>query len=437
MDAPAAGAAPSRFPGGELSVAAYRNEMRQMVADRVGTLWGVFLVFLAIACTLGWYYFPERSSAIIVLCATAVFVGAANTRLVRVMPSQTLVLTGIATTALGLSFCAYFMRVQGLAELCAMGLMIFQTGLVVMFPWGWQGQGLVNLGLVLGYLLALNAGIPSTLPPPYGIAVLVMSATLTTWGAHLIDTYRLAAYRHATYAERSSQAKTEFLATVSHELRTPLTVIIGFTDLLIEGVLHQPHDQRDALRRIRQHSAQLLDLIQSMLDLDRMDGGAVQLRVEEFQVADVLDGLRAGLPANWCKDGVRLDWGNRNGLVAMRSDRNKLEMILRNLIHNALKYTEEGTVSVTAEAEADGKQVRFTVADTGPGIASDEIENIFEMFRQSDSQPPRGGGVGLGLYIVRRLTLLLGGRIEVDSKPGGGSRFSVFLPLEFQQAGPS
>jgi signal transduction histidine kinase len=105
-------------------------------------------------------------------------------------------------------------------------------------------------------------------------------------------------------------------------------------------------------------------------------------------------------------------------------------MILRNLIHNALKYTEQGSVTVSARTDRERARVEFDVADTGQGIHADDLEGIFEMFRQgSNGGPPRGGGVGLGLYIVKQLTRALDGEIRVDSRPGAGSRFTVSLPV--------
>jgi signal transduction histidine kinase len=167
-----------------------------------------------------------------------------------------------------------------------------------------------------------------------------------------------------------------------------------------------------------------------MLDLNRIEDGGIPVVMEEFQVSSALESLRAGLPANWCKPGIALSWHAGPNGTRIRSDRGKLEMILRNLIHNALKYTEHGSVTVSAEADAKRQRVDFVVADTGQGIHADDLEGIFEMFRQgSNGGPPRGGGVGLGLYIVKQLTHALGGEIRVDSRLGVGSRFTVSLPM--------
>jgi signal transduction histidine kinase len=113
----------------------------------------------------------------------------------------------------------------------------------------------------------------------------------------------------------------------------------------------------------------------------------------------------------------------------MHSDRAKIEMVVRNLIHNALKYTDQGEVSVLIDSEAVPGRVQIVVRDSGTGIAAEDLPTLFEMFRQSSADLPRGGGVGLGLYIVKRLTAVLGGRVEVQSQRGVGSTFTVDLPL--------
>ncbi|MBI4515702.1 MAG: HAMP domain-containing histidine kinase [Deltaproteobacteria bacterium] len=231
-------------------------------------------------------------------------------------------------------------------------------------------------------------------------------------------------------ARAANRLKSEFVATVSHELRTPLNVIIGYTDLLREAALGDPGEQSAALDRIRQQSLQLLDLIQAMLDVSRLDAGGLRLNLEEFDLGALFASLRTSVPSNWCGPKVKVDWLNRGGAATLRTDRGKLEMILRNLIHNALKYTEAGAVSVAAEEVGDQAQVCFSVTDTGPGIALEDQTAIFEMFRQASATPGRDGGVGLGLYIVKRLSEALGGSVSVHSQPGAGACFRVVLPRQ-------
>jgi len=229
-------------------------------------------------------------------------------------------------------------------------------------------------------------------------------------------------------ARAANQVKSEFVATISHELRTPLNVILGYVSLLREGAV-APAEQVEALERVHHQSLQLLELIQSMLNIHRIEAGELPLQLEHFAVATLLEALRHNLPASWLRPGVALRWDAGNGIAPLHSDRGKVEMILRNLVHNALKYTDAGAVSVRAAAVGE-TAVRFTVADSGAGISPADLSTIFEMFRQGADSPPRDGGVGLGLYIVKRLTEALGGAVEVRSTLGQGSEFTVTVPRQ-------
>jgi signal transduction histidine kinase len=233
-------------------------------------------------------------------------------------------------------------------------------------------------------------------------------------------------------ARAANRAKSEFIATVSHELRTPLSVILGYTDLLLEGAFGTLTEQADVVQRIRQQSTQLLDLIQPMLDLSRFEArGIPAVTSDEFRIDELFESLQLSIPSSWSKPGVYLLWHAPIGPdVVIRTDRAKLEMILRNLIHNALKYTEQGEVSLSIDSAIEPGWVRFAVTDTGPGIAPQDLPAIFEMFAQAGTELPRGGGVGLGLYIVKRLTEMLGGHVHVESQPGSGTTFTVVLPIE-------
>jgi signal transduction histidine kinase len=420
---------------------AYRAATRTLVAARFPIAGAIFLVLMAIAYGIEWLYFPQRWLALSLCYVSFVVIVLVSTALTRRFPRQAV---GIALGgAVGLTFAlaAYLALVQRSAELTLLAMIGFLTGQVVQFPWGARGQAIATCGALAAYLWALEVGATSSLPVPYGLFALASHALMTVIGAQLLDAYRFAAFReaaesahHAAESQRANAAKSEFLATVSHELRTPLNIIVGYTDLLIEGAFTQRVDQIDALGRIHQQSRQLLDLIQSMLDLNRMEAGGVSLVLEEFSLGGALDSLRASLPANWCKPEVALTWEASDVAATLHSDRGKLEMILRNLIHNALKYTERGSVTVSAHADRRQGRVRFAVVDTGQGIDAAELTDIFEMFRQGSNGPPRGGGVGLGLYIAKQLTDALGGEIGVSSQLGAGAQFTVQLPLELRKA---
>jgi len=227
----------------------------------------------------------------------------------------------------------------------------------------------------------------------------------------------------------ASRLKSEFVATMSHELRTPLNVIMGYTDLLLEeafGTLAA--EQQNVLVSIQRSSRELFDLISATLDLNRLDAGRLDVSVERVSLPDLLADLEADTATRLDARALELRWEVAADPPELETDRTKLRTILKNLVGNAIKFTERGYVSVAAEL-ADGAVV-FTVADTGIGIRREDLPVIFDMFRQVESaNTRRHGGVGLGLYIVKRLVEELGGEVQVESEWGVGTRFRVHVPL--------
>jgi signal transduction histidine kinase len=202
---------------------------------------------------------------------------------------------------------------------------------------------------------------------------------------------------------------------------------MGYNDLLLEGAFGElPEEIQGVLGRTQRSARELLALITATLDLSRLESGESPLRIEPVAVGDLFDQLRAETVTD-AQSKVALDWRLAGGLPVLETDRGKLATVLRNLIDNALKFTQEGAVTVLAEPEAD--TVVFTVADSGIGISEQDIPVIFELFRQVEpAHTRRHGGVGLGLYMVKRLLMQLRGEIEVQSVPGEGSRFLVRVP---------
>ena len=225
----------------------------------------------------------------------------------------------------------------------------------------------------------------------------------------------------------ANRLKSDFVATMSHELRTPLNVILGYAEMLVE----QAHERRDVelfAKRIDRSGRELLELIDATLDLGRMESGRDDLRLEAVPLATLLADVETEVDGVARARGLPVVWRNTVGALIVATDRVKLKTVLKNLVGNAIKYTTAGSVTVSADRDDD--ELVLSVADTGVGIAPQDLEAIFEMFRRLEGAQARSvAGVGLGLYIVRQLVDRLGGTIAVESTPGEGSVFTVRLPL--------
>lgn len=228
--------------------------------------------------------------------------------------------------------------------------------------------------------------------------------------------------------DRANSVKDEFVATMSHELRSPLNVLIGYCELLLDGAFEPlKGEQTDIVKKLKQQSEYLLTMVNATLDLSRLQAGRIPVEVSEIEPQEFLTGLKREIESSFNRRDVRLEWRIDLDLPVLRSDRAKLQLILRNLLNNALKFTERGYVRLFARRSQGG--IEFSVEDTGIGIPEEAHETIFEPFRQADSSiSARFGGSGLGLSIVKRMAELLGGTVSVDSKPNSGSTFTVWMP---------
>jgi signal transduction histidine kinase len=231
---------------------------------------------------------------------------------------------------------------------------------------------------------------------------------------------------------RASELKSRFLSNISHELRTPLNAILNISALLIDhvdGPLNS--EQERQVRFVRSAALSLSEMVNDLLDLARIEAGRSVVRPAAFSVADLFAGLRGMFRAITPTERVALVFEEPANLPGLVTDEGKLSQILRNLISNALKFTEQGEVRVTAAYEPAGR-VTFVVADTGIGIAPEDQERIFEEFSQLDSAlQRRATGAGLGLPLSRKLAELLGGELTLSSTPGAGSTFTVSIPARY------
>ena len=229
-------------------------------------------------------------------------------------------------------------------------------------------------------------------------------------------------------ARAASQAKSDFMAVISHELRTPLNGIMGYADLLTMGVKGPINEgQQQHVARIRLGADHLLRIIDDILIFVRSETKPTEVREDRVRLSLLLDEIAGMLRPEAQLKGLGLEVTARDAVVT--SDRERLLRIVGNLLSNAVKFTEEGSIRVDAGVEGD--RLRVVVEDTGPGIAEEDLERVFDAFWQVDqSSTRRSGGTGLGLSIARRMARQLGGDVLVDSAPGRGSRFTLDVPVK-------
>lgn len=275
-------------------------------------------------------------------------------------------------------------------------------------------------------------------------------SALSLEAAALIDRLR----RVNEALTEANRVKSEFLATMSHELRTPLTAIIGFSELLMEGVMGDlEEEQKESLKEVLHNAADLLDLINSLLDLTKIESGKMRLEMRTFDIGETLRRVTATITPLVQKKGQLLSFSAPSFVPSMYGDERKIQQMLLNLLANANKFTPEGgRIQIDVrhfksweEMEDAGKWieriidnkyafknggVEIVIADDGIGISPDQMDKIFEMFHQVDGSTTRSfGGTGVGLALARKFVEMHGGRIWVESELGKGARFTAIMPL--------
>jgi signal transduction histidine kinase len=230
--------------------------------------------------------------------------------------------------------------------------------------------------------------------------------------------------------EKSKAIESEFLSIMSHEFRTPLNLIMGYAEMMRDGLLGELNgEQRKGLEQVLKCSDELLALVTRLLQASSLEARSVQIEHQEIQVSELLEELKSDyrLPE---EKGLHLVWDYPPDLPVVKTDKEKLKNVLHNLIDNAVKFTEQGEVTVISRTLAQPGKVEFKIIDTGIGMPRESLAAAFERFRQLDGSMTRcHDGAGLGLYIAKKFTELLGGELDVRSEIGKGSTFTVILPV--------
>ena len=226
--------------------------------------------------------------------------------------------------------------------------------------------------------------------------------------------------------------KSMFIASMSHELRTPLNSIIGFTGIILMGMSGEISAvQKKQLGMVKNSANHLLDLINDVIDVSKIETGKTDLSIEAFDLSDLALEVKESFTVAASEKGLNLEWGTDGG-AEVTSDRRRVRQILVNLVGNAVKFTETGTVAISVLKT--GKGVEIKVSDTGIGMHREDMERLFQAFSRIHFQDrPVVEGAGLGLYLSRRIAALLGGEITAESEPGRGSEFTLSLPRTFQE----
>jgi len=257
------------------------------------------------------------------------------------------------------------------------------------------------------------------------------SILLVTLGALVLASLFAEIHDKSRLLAEASQHKSQFLANMSHELRTPLNAIIGYSEILQEDAKELGQDQLTLdLKKIENAGRHLLDLINDILDLSKIEAGRMDVFLEDMEIAPLLDEVRSIITPLTEKNGNTLDFPLSRKLGDIRTDRTKVKQCLLNLLSNGNKFTQNGRIALVVERiEGDRPMVRFIVADTGIGMNEEQLGRLFQAFSQADvSTTKKFGGTGLGLAITRHFCQLLGGDIKVTSRRGEGSTFTITLP---------
>ena len=231
-------------------------------------------------------------------------------------------------------------------------------------------------------------------------------------------------------AETASRTKSEFLANMSHELRTPLNSIIGFSDVMFDGLTGElGPKQKNYMKHISDSGHHLLNLINDILDISKVEAGKMELHIDMLNMKTVIDDIVAMTQTLTSRKNISVNVDVQENMPTLRADRSKIKQIMYNLMGNAIKFTDDGG-KITILTKVKGKKILVSIIDNGIGISTEDQKKLFKPFSQIDSSISRSyQGTGLGLALVKELIELHGGNIRVESEVGKGSNFTFELPI--------
>ena len=291
---------------------------------------------------------------------------------------------------------------------------------------------------VVGFLIYLlemdiivDSQIPYLLIMPFVYSVFVKRSNEYKDRIDYVKTEELKILREQ--AQNASKAKSDFLANMSHELRTPLNAILGYSEMLMEEAEDDELESYAAdLAKIQSSGEHLLTLINDILDLSKIEAGKMDLHIEEFEFVKHLAQIEATAKPLVEKNSNKFILENNATFEKLKNDQTKLRQILFNMLSNAAKFTKEG--SVTLSINTIEKDVRFAVTDTGIGMNEEQLGKVFDEFTQAEASTAKDyGGTGLGLPISKKMTEMMGGKMEVESEEGKGTTFSITIPVEVKE----
>lgn len=418
-------------------------DTHRRIAERLPVVGLTFALVLGVAWIFEHQSFPERDLVYGVLYGIELAVLALAAWLLRPhrLQHRAPIVATATGTALVVCVCLYHIIVRSSGDVLALALLYIMVGSMVSIPWGWKAQAFVSASAVGGFTVTLASGARPLIPVSMHMVGLISMAVLVVLGAWFLERQRRVLIQQATELRESNRAlaianealkqanaaKNEFLASVSHELRTPLNIIIGYVDLLLDGTFG-PLSQEAAqtVERIARTGRTLVFLISDLLDLSRIEAGRLTVKTTRVELEPLFEEMKLYVEPRISDKPLNFEVGPCPGLF-VQADPHRLEQVLLNLLSNATKFTEKGTIRLRAEPGSNGR-VHILVEDTGPGIRPEELPHLFEPFRQGLAGQ-RAGGVGIGLALAARLATAMQGELTVTSTVGVGSTFVLSLPV--------